>query len=158
VSNYKNNYLTVFSYLTFTLLSLAGCSHVGPPPEPAQVKAMQKDALSFLKALPPASKRDLAVCHYSISGIRNVAGEIVPYDEFSSSVKTIQQETFIALSRPAKRQYLAIPTSAGSLNNECIAYRYVKQKTYAFYWGKDSKSQRASDVLEALTQLGVKHI
>ena len=154
MSNHKNNVSR--SILVFTLLSLTGCAYVGPPPEPAQIKAMQEDALSFLKALP--SKRDLAVCQYSVSGIRNVIGDIVPYDEFSVSVKTIKRQTFIALQRPAQRQYLAIPDASGRLNNECVAYRYTKQKQYAFYWGNDSKSKKADDVLDALKQLGVQQI
>ena len=152
----KNN--LPYSILLLTLLSLVSCAYVGPPPEPEQVKALQKDALSFLKGLPPASTRDLAVCQYSVSGIRDVVGSITPYDEFSISVETIRRETFISLLRPAKRQYLAIPSSSSALNNECVAYRYTKQKEYAFYWGKDSKSQKASEVLDALKHLGVKQI
>jgi hypothetical protein len=139
-------------------LSSISCDYIGPPPEPSQIKADQEDALAFLKSLPHATKRDFPPCTYLSNGIRNISGEIIPYEQFSLTISNVKRETFISLLRPSQRQYLAIPTSSGTLNNECIAYRFVKQQEYAFYWGKDRKQELSAKVVKALRKLGVQQL
>jgi hypothetical protein len=145
--------LTLISTLAISLI-LSACAYIGPPPEPAEIKSNQAKAVNFLQSLPALGKRAAAQCQFVGQGIKNLAGRISPYEQYTVSSKLIKGETSIALSLPSQRQYLSIVTS-DVYNNECVVYRYTKQPEHAFYWGKDIKAQTAEKVMNSLLTLGV---
>ena len=151
----KNRLSTPFITLIAAVCLLSSCAYIGPPPQPEEIKSNKTKALAFLKSLPALGQRDAVVCRYGEQGIKSLAGNIVGYEQYSVTTRSVGRETIIELSLPTQRQYLSIPTTGGAHNNECVAYRYVQQQEHAFYWGKDEKSSTAKRVVDSLITLGV---
>ena len=92
--------------ILLSICFLSSCAHVGPPLEPADIKSNKAKALVFLKSLPALRQRDSVVCRYGEQGIKNLAGKIVSYEEYSATARSLGNETIIELNLPSKDSIL----------------------------------------------------